>query len=93
MLDEAADHWIAATFLGPLIGMVSLRLSQLAETGAVTEPAWEQAVLGSHAAIVEMGKLIGGKLTSFGFDANGLLQEFDRAPKIIAEVNAEYPDE
>jgi hypothetical protein len=93
LLDEAADHWLAASFMGPLIGTISVRLSQLAETGAVTEEAWEHAVLASQAAIVGMGKLIGGKLTGFGLDAADLLQQFDRAPEILAEINAEFPDE
>ena len=92
LLDESADHWLAATFLGPLIGMISLRLSELVVTGAVTEAAWDQAVLASHAAIAEMGKLIGDKLTDFDLDAEGLLQQFNGVPEIIAEVNAEYPD-
>ena len=93
MLDETADHWIAATFLGPLIGMVSVRLSQLAESGAVTEVAWENAVLASHTAIVEMGKLIGEKLSAFGLKSEGLLQQFDRSSQIFASVNAEDADE
>ena len=93
MIDEAPDHWIAACFLGPLIGKIGVGFSDLVLRGAVAEADWDAAIVTSSAAIAAMGTLIASKVTEFGLDAEDLLQEFNRAPEIIAQANAEHPDE
>jgi hypothetical protein len=84
ILDEAADHWLAASFLAPVVGMIGVRLSHLVEGQTVSEAQWQTATVVSHRGLTRMGKLIGQKLAGFGLDAEGLLQEFDRARDILA---------
>jgi hypothetical protein len=82
LLDGTADPWLAAGFLIPLVGTISVRMSQLAESGAVTEDAYFDALRESQAGVVAMGKVIGPKLNEFGLDADEFVADLEVAPEV-----------
>jgi hypothetical protein len=82
ILDGNADPWLAAGLLVPLVGTVSVRMSQLVECGAVTEADYFDALRRSQAGVVGMGKLVGEKLTALGLDASDFVIDLDLAPEV-----------
>jgi hypothetical protein len=82
LLDGNADPWIAAAFLVPLVGMVSVRLNQLVDAGAVTEDAYFDAVRESQAGVLAMGRFVGEKLDALGLDARQFVADLEAAPEV-----------
>jgi hypothetical protein len=93
LIDETADAWLAAGFLVPLIGILSVQMGALAKLRSVPERAWDDALTASHAGVASFGTLVGKQLLAFGLDAEGFAAEFEKTPEIIAKINEEYADE
>lgn len=82
---DGADPWLAAGLLVPLIGSLSVRMHQLAESGAVTEEAYLTSLNQSHRANVELGKFIGAELDALGLDSTEFVADLEAAPKLAVD--------
>lgn len=87
LIDEMADHWLAATFLLPLIFGVLTRMAHLVSSGAIDEAAWDHTALAMQGPLNEMADLITTRLADFDIDASAFAQTWKDIPKIIEEVN------
>jgi hypothetical protein len=93
LIDEMADHWLAATFLVPLTFGVLARLAHLVSNGSIEAAAWDRAALAMQGPLNEMADLIVVRLADFDIDASAFAATWKEIPNMIAEINSEGAEE